>query len=471
MTIRVRVTLRIGVCLVGAVVLSAPAEPVSAQGWNPGAREIALGGIGSTESLATKMMEEDAKDRNVVLPFGLFQVFGNVDVFDPDSPEFNPFRAVEYIANPLHYVVGRNDERPGDSLVFDIVNALLQRDLNSYDGIAPAPDEALTGEGLVNPSWGKTFKFARTGAGSYQGVYVGAGPYLTAHTAMTIDPQLREILSNTGDPIYLPNETFFVGHTTTVQAAAAITIGYRVKVGAGSRTAARDGLYLGFNYRYLWGFWYSDLPDPNGLAVRLDTNGTGLLTIPPCALPLPFGTNPPCTPLSITWNNATSGRGRAIDIGIGGISGPWEIGFGISGIGNYIEWNDVEQTVYTHRNLFFGGDFNESPKTEVGTVRLEVPVDYRVDVDYRPGEWGTFVEWAEGFNGQSLRFGGERLFGPLAARAGLSRVRDQWHPSAGAGIEMSRNVWLDVALFGWSANFSRERDLALAFSIRFAADR
>ena len=69
----------------------------------------------------------------------------------------------------------------------DIRNATLSRDLSSYHGFVPAND--LLAEGLASPNWGYTFKVKKDARGGFQGIYVGAGPYLSMHTVGTIDPR------------------------------------------------------------------------------------------------------------------------------------------------------------------------------------------------------------------------------------------------------------------------------------------
>ena len=63
----------------------------------------------------------------------------------------------------------------------------------------------------------------------------------------------------------------------------------------------------------------------------------------------------------VTRNTATSGTGRAVDVGAGLVIARWDFGFGVNGIGNRINWKDVEQTTYSMNNPFLGDStFGES---------------------------------------------------------------------------------------------------------------
>jgi hypothetical protein len=162
--------------------------PAFAQNWSFDARRIALGGVGTTENVASRTVQEERGYRAIVLPFGLLQILPDLDVFNPTGDAFNPVCAIEHASSPLHYTIGRkpcNRSQPGPAFVNDIVNGRLSRDLNDYRGFRP--ESSLVAEGLANPSWGKTFALRRSSSGSFvHGIYVGAGPYLS-------DPSRRSI--------------------------------------------------------------------------------------------------------------------------------------------------------------------------------------------------------------------------------------------------------------------------------------
>src|SRR5688572_27755909 len=195
------------------------AVPAAAQNWSFDARRIALGGAGSTESAASRLVEEQRRYRSIVVPLGLIQVLTDLDVFDPGGDRFDPVRAMEYAASPLHYTIGRETNDAGSMFVADLVNAAISRDLNRYRGFVPA--KTTVAEGLASPSWGKTFIVNGSKESFYQGIYAGAGPYFSVRTEATLDQGLIDILGADADR-YVPNATFRMNNRTADQLALAV---------------------------------------------------------------------------------------------------------------------------------------------------------------------------------------------------------------------------------------------------------
>src|SRR5499427_3347479 len=136
-----------------AALLSAPAA--MAQDWSLDARDIAMGGVGTSSNLSTKMIDEQRDYTSIVLPFGLIQVFKNLNIYNPDSKDFDPVRALEYVASPMHYALDRGTTNNAEELfVSDLRNATISRDLSRYKGFVPAND--VLAEGLAAPNFGGT---------------------------------------------------------------------------------------------------------------------------------------------------------------------------------------------------------------------------------------------------------------------------------------------------------------------------
>ena len=425
-----------------------------AQNWSFDAREIALGGAGNGGDLAATMIEQESNYTAIVLPFGLLQVVPNWHVFNPSDDRFDPVRAAEYAASPIHYIVGRDDTDSGQRFVSDIRNATLSRDLNTYRGFVPAA--RLQEAGLAAPNWGGTIKFAKGAGGSFQGIFIGGGPYFSTQTSTVVDERLRTFLASS-TPVSAPNTSFRIDDVTTNQLAASIIGGYRARVPLAGFTDERSGLYLAANYRYLRGFALEDF----GLGLRLDTDAAGLLTV-----------NPSSSPLAISRRHASSGTGSAIDVGVGAVLGRVELGFGVNGIANHIDWQNAERTNYTITSLLTGGDFVESPTTKVGDVRIELPVDYRGHAAYRSNTWSGSVEAGRNIQGNIFRGGLERwIGGAFAVRGGARYVRQRWEPRGGIGLNLSPRIGLDVTAFSTSANLERKRHLAIATSFRITKKR
>ena len=418
-----------------------------AQNWSFDARRIALGGTGSTGNLAETMIDKERRYTPIVLPFGLFQVLSDLDIYDPNSPKFDPIRAVEYASSPIHYVVGRDTSTSTEALfVSDIRNATFSRDLSKYRGFVPAND--ILAEGLASPSWGGTIKVHRDANGGYQGVFIGAGPYLSLRDEATFDQKLTTVLS-TG--VNVANAVMPIVNTDQGQAAVAVTGGYRGRFawpGAQSGST-REGVYVAANFNYLRGFVYEN----DALTVTLATDGSGLLA--------------PTSSVAILHQHADTGTGFSIDAGAGVVYDRWEVGFGANGISNRIDWTGVRQSSLRLASLSSGnGTFIQTIEVPVADARVELPVDYRGNVTYDAGDWSATAEAGHGFGGGSFHGGYEHRFGRLEARGGARYTFQMWNPTAGVGVDMSRKVSFDLAFFGTTTNIERKRQLAIAASIR-----
>jgi hypothetical protein len=439
------------------VVCLAGAAPVFAQNWSFDARQIGMGAAGGgNENLASQMMAERKGYKSIVVPLGLFQVLRNLDVFKPESDDFDIVTAVEYAAAPLHYQFNRdkNETVGGRKFVVDIANAEISRDLNAYRGFRLSPDPLA--EGLASPDWGYTFRFSGEKDGPFQGIYVGAGPYLSMRTSAVIDDRIIQTFDSPTN-VYFRNSALSIGNNTTTQLAMSIVGGYRARFELAGSEDARDGFYVGANYRHLHGFMMEDAD----LDARLDTDAAGLLTVNP-ALP---------SPLFIMRNSADSGRGFAIDFGVGVVSRGFEASFGINGIANRIEWDNVERKTYFLRSLLSGDDeFIETAPIVIADMRIELPQDYRAHGGYRADNFHGIAEFGHGFQGNTFRAGAEYGFGTIDVRGGAMFVRDKWNPSMGVGFNLTPRFGIDAALYGTTANIARERRMALAISLRFMSD-
>jgi hypothetical protein len=431
----------------------------SAQNWSFDARKVGLGSPTGGDTVASRMIEDEREYRTLVLPFGLIQVFQDFKTLNPSNDEFDLVRLIEYSAAPIHFTIGRDSRGSmADDFIADVGNGELRRDLNDYKGFIPVNQPPAAG--LASPNWGKTFKVRSSPSGSFQGVYIGAGPYLSMRTAPAIDDRLIEILSD-GAPVYVPNAQLAARNTTQGQLALAITGGYRGRFGwptGVGRGTAREGLYIGANYNYLRGYRYQDLD----FRLRMDTDRAGLVTVNRLLPP----------PLLVTRNSAESGTGMALDLGVGAVIGPWELGLGANGLGNRINWTGVEQTTYFHTDLVTGaGDLIEGVPVSRDDVRVELPVDYRTNVGYDAERWAAVAEFNRGLQGKAFHGGGEYRFGPIDVRGGAVYVRELWNPATGIGIHLSQRTALDVAVYSNSANVERKRNPAVAFSFRFNRQR
>lgn len=441
-----RCSLALAFCLVSA-------NSTLAQSWSFDARNIALGAVSGKDNLASRMIEENRRYRTIVIPLGLFQVLRDLDRFKPESEEFDFVGAIEYAASPLHYQFGRDQEsESGRELFSDIRSATLSRDLSDYRGYTLANQPVA--EGLANPTWGATIPVTGDRVGPFQGFYVGAGPYLSMRAAGSIDDRVIDILASE-DPLRFPNTQYALSSDTQGQIAMSITGGYRGRFAAGSGVD-RDGIYAAVDFNFLRGFHY----EAADAALRLDTDSGGLLTINPLVP----------SPLALVRTSAESGRGFAIDFGIAAVVNGFEVGFGVNGIANRINWTDAQQTTYQMGNVFLGqDDFIESGPFPASDIRVELPKDYHVNGGYHAESWSVMSEYAHGFQGNTLRGGVEYRAGLVELRGGGVYSREMWNPTGGVGLSLAPRVGLDVALYSTAANVARERRAAVAVSLRINA--
>jgi len=132
------------------------------------ARRIAMGGVAGSENLASRMIESpDGAHSTIVIPLGLLQVLNDLDIYNPDSENFDPIRAVEYVAAPLHYTFNRNGTGTGIEFINDLLGGRLNRDINTYRGFIPTSQPVAYG--LLTPNWGVTIPVYRSCPGSRYG--------------------------------------------------------------------------------------------------------------------------------------------------------------------------------------------------------------------------------------------------------------------------------------------------------------
>jgi hypothetical protein len=422
-----------------------------AQSYTGDARRIGMGGTADNENLGSRMIADQQQYRSIVVPLGLFQVIRDRRYFHPGEDDFNPILALEDMANPLHLTTRRGSAT--GNFVTDLVNARFSRDLNRYRGFVVAKE--VKAQGLASPSYGHVLRFRTDSDGNFDGVYVGAGPYISAKTVFNIDDQLRQLLASSQD-VVLRNATLGLFDQSSGEVAAAMTFGYRrrMPLPGHSSSSSRQGLYLAGDYHYLHGFRY----DSADLQVRFDTDSAGLLTF-----------NPNTVPVSAAHSYSNSGNGFALDLGVGVVMDRWQFGFGANGIANRINWNNPRFEQITLNSLFAGADFVRQPQpSSVSTVRVELPVETNGNVGYDADSWSAIVQAGHGFQGNTFHTGVEKRVLFLAFRGGTRYSRERWHPAAGLGFNLTKAFGIDVAAFDTTANIQQERRVSYAVSLRFS---
>jgi hypothetical protein len=420
-----------------------------AQNFSSDARRIALGGAANNDNMASRLVAERQDYRVIPIPIGLIQVFEKREIFNPNDPDFDPVRAIEYAADPLHLTLNRDSGGAGSRFVRNLVDAELSRDLNTYRGFKPAP--RINAQGLISPQWGKTFTVADDPARVSHGIYLGAGPYISLGTDVRFDEQLIGLLAASTDT-YLPNRNFLITNTTKGQGAIAITGGYRGRLSPSGFQGDGDGVYIAANYSYLRGIHY----DAADLEVRFDTDSDGLVTVSP-------GTDP----IVVNRTTSKSGNGFAIDLAAAVVKGKWDVSVGLDGIGNRINWKDPGGRRYVLQSVSSGGDFvtTEVPLS-ASTERVSLPVRYSGSGGYRTDRWSAATEIGRGLQGFYFNGGAEYLFGPLAFRGGTRVSRGLLHGATGIGLNITRKFGIDLAAFQTSTNLEDDRRISFAASLR-----
>jgi len=441
--------LSLSMCLVSESLLFA-------QAWDVDARAVALGGIGGSQNVFTSTVDEQRGDHSIVVPLGLIQLLLDRDILDFRSPQFDPVRALEYAADPIHFTFGRNRSDAGALFVSGVRNGALQPDLNTYRGFVPAD---IVAGGLLTPKWGHTFSLQKRDGEVRQGLYVGAGPYLSLQTTLRVDDGLRTLLTS-GTQAYQPNAHFSIADRSLGQGAAAFAGGYRAHFPLrrkGSATASGDATYLAVNLNYLRGFHYEDVD----LRLGLGTDQRGLLA--PSAQ---------ASSLGFTRRTAGSGSGFALDIATGVTFDRFEFGVSASNIANAITWRNVGERNYSLGSLTSGNRlFTVTPVVARGDVRVALPATYRGNASYRGDRWSAMAEVAHDFANASLRLGFEERFRRAELRGAVSNYGDTWLPSGGFSLQIAPRFWVDTAMFSATANIERRTQYSLAMSVRIAARR
>jgi hypothetical protein len=295
------------------------AVSLQAQNYNTDARRIGMGAIGGNESEADHLAGDTRQYRAIGIPLGLLQ-FPDTNIFKPENDQFDPVRAMEYAISPMHVTFNRESGGAAQKLISDLVNSQFSTDLNVYKGFTPAPTvDAL---GLLAPNWGKTFKIRKRGD-SYDGVYVGVGPYIAVGTNLAIDQRLINFLSDPNSPSPA-NTTYLITDTTAIQGAGALTFGYRARLpflltGSSSGRQGRNGIFVAADFNYLRGFHFENAD----IDVQIETDSTGKLTATPSSKPII---------VDRIWSER--GKGYSIDLSTTVVRDKWNAGVSLEGIGN-----------------------------------------------------------------------------------------------------------------------------------------
>ena len=404
--------------------------------------------------MASKLVERQRRYKSILIPVGLVKVLSDIRVFYPNREDFDLSRAVEFGTAPLHFVFGRSEDITAASFFRDMINAQLQSDLNAYrEGGFDTPLKTSE-EGLMAITWGHTFMLHESDR-SFQGIYVGAGPYLAAQAYADFDAEFEKLLNSATDR-YVRSASMGIGGGETDQLALDITGSYRARFPVFAQDgpgASRNGMYVQANYHHLQGFRFDEF----NAKLRLDTDPGGLL-VP----------NPPETPFTLEWHTSSKGIGLALDFGVAFVVNRWDFGAGVSGVANRIKWRDITRHELALVSLFNGTEFVHAklPRTNL-TTQIELPVTYTGDLSYHRDAWSAYTEYSNGLGGTNFRAGLEYRLGAIELRGAGRYSEGSWYPSAGAGFNLTRNFGVDAAFYGTHTFLEPHPHVGLAISLRF----
>ena len=438
---------------VALLLLTSFASSAVAQNYSFDARRIGLGGAAGTPNVASKLVEEQRRYKSIVIPLGLVRVIKNIHVFYPNREDFDFSSAVEFATRPFHQVLGEVENHPGfHQLVDDIRDASLDSDLNAYSGFET--DRLDFVEGLIAANWGYRFMLQQDDR-SFQGIYVGAGPYIAVRADYNVSSEFKRILDGSGNT-YLPSAALELGGGTRQQTALDITGAYHARYalfegdGEGAR---RNGLYVVANYHFLRGFRYDNLQAD----LNLHTDAAGM--VPP---------DQPSPPFVMNWETSKNGNGLALDFGAAFVVNRWEFGGGVSGVANRIKWSEITQHNLAFANLGDGSEWVhiKVPPLPGVTRQIELPVTYTGDLAYHRDTWSLYNEYSKGFQGHNFRSALEYRVKAVELRGAARMSQGNWFASGGAGFNLTRTFGVDVAAFGTQTFLEADRHLALAISFR-----
>jgi hypothetical protein len=285
----------------------------------------------------------------------------------------------------------------------------------------------------------------------YHGIYVGAGPYIAFRADAQFDLELVNLLSGP-QASYPRSAELGLGGGERNQLALNVTGGYHARLPLPGLDGPRDGMYIAANYHYLHGFRFDDIHGQ----LRLDTDSAGLVA-----------GAPPAPPLAVTWDTSSSGRGLSLDFGAAFVLGRWEFGTGVNGVANRIDWRRIERHEVFLTSLFDSSSFvhDKLPVTD-DVRRVELPVTVASHLAYHRDKWSLMAEHAHGFEGENYLAGLEYRIGVVELRGAGRLSQGTFHPSAGAGYNLTRRFGVDVAFYDTATLFDRRRSLAMAVSFR-----
>jgi len=361
--------------------------------------------------------------------------WGNDPLFDFTSPSFNPIATLDVILHPPLFIEVKKISPLVNNVEFTIGKNELIVDLGATQRVIPADQFGMASTGRL-ADFGFGLKGARIGLMGWTRYEVGLelGDTLLAFLKQAVPAQSNTRYNMLGD--------------ITAQSGVSPYVGW-----AGRLAGTEDrGLFVGATVRYYMGLAYG--------RSRIDAGFTTGDTL--------FSTVNPLAP-DVTANSAYSRWGNAMGTGFGGdvgfviVTGPLELGLGVTDVGAELTWKEtrIERTVYdTVADAFQTTLISPSAET-----KTSLPLGYLANVTYTVGDVAFGANVQNTGHRTSLHVGAEKRFGPLAVRGGVARdQRKKLQFGWGGGVRFGP-VGLDVGFWTHSTALSDQRGVTMATSL------
>jgi hypothetical protein len=442
---------RISAVSVGLVALIAYAAPLDAQ--FAGARGMGMGGVSLTRdgtltrynpayrAVLDRPGQPGGPKLTVPLPLGLYHFFREHPIgqlkddpmFHPDSANFNPVDLINLILNPPFNYPLKDPDAPTNDIEFGIGKDSLQILLGSAQAIVPAGPFGIT-------SSARLFDF-NVGV---KGARIGVTTWMQTKVTFQLGDSLISVLKE-GNPV-TDNTNYTLSQSSLAQAGFAPSLGWAGKVYG----TAERGFYLGGNVHYYFGVAYAQATSMGGFTTG-DTIFGNTLALNAV------------NQISYSGFGNSFGHGIGVDLGAVWVSGPIEVGLGVSDIGATLTWGDT-RTDFQHYDTTTNEIVTDSIHRNRET-KTKLPVLYIANLAYTTGNTTVGFNLVNGGNGTQLRVGAEQRFGVFVVRGGLGRdQRKQVQFGGGGGIRLGA-IQLDVGIATHSNSLSDERGYTLATSL------
>ncbi|HEX9703995.1 MAG TPA: hypothetical protein VGA20_01965 [Gemmatimonadales bacterium] len=435
--------------------LLAVATPARAQILSLDARRVGMGGLNlqgggdlsrynaAYRAVPSRSRESRQPKATIPLPLGLIGFFRDHPpsqwdtdpLFDPKSPEFNPFELANLFLHPPLSIEVKKVPTPTNDVEFTIGRNELIIDLGNAQVLIPSDDFGFGGNSRLL-DFGIGFK----------GFRAGIMGWVYHDIRFALDDSLRGVLKD-ARPVQ-PSMPYGLLPNWTAQTGISPFVAYSGRVVGDSARA----FYLGGAVRnYL------------GLAYGRAEGNIGFVTPNPI-----FGGSGPLERVDglatySKFGNAV-GKGWGGDVGFVYTSGPVEFGFGINDIGAKLTWSD------TRRDSLYWNAAGDS----VVSVMLqnhvesetELPTSYIANVALAMGT-GTTVGANIVYNGRrtTITVGGEQRVGLVALRGGVGRdQRKKLELGFGAGLYLG-SISLDVGFATYSVALTDARGITMVTSL------